>query len=115
MWNQSSELKCSGDEKSELVYLKSKTGAEKTEPWEKNTVGDVDVLKNNKITQMLLFKNIWNSFDAVYAIGNDKDLIIMWTEAEADKPGDWLKTEEVILNYFYRESRRVKEYVFEQD
>lgn len=53
---------------------------------------------------MLLFKNVWNNYDAIYAIDRNSKLLVMWSESEADKPGYWLKNV-VHLNYSEKISR----------
>ena len=41
-----------------------------------------------------LLKNVWNSLDALYALGA-RDLFVFWVEDEEGKPGDWQKKEHV--------------------
>lgn len=44
---------------------------------------------------MVLYKNIWESFDAIFAFEKDEGLILLWTEDETGAPGNWENPDQV--------------------
>lgn len=65
------------------MYYRRKKGGE-TKLWEGFRVAFIYVVK------MVMFKNIWRSFDALYASDYaSKSLVLMWPEDEKNMPGDW--------------------------
>ena len=50
--------------------------------WEETIITGV------KATGMVFYRNIWNSFDAVFAF-SEVNLTLMWAEDRDGKPGVW--------------------------
>ena len=44
---------------------------------------------------MVLYTNIWQSFEAIYAIAYASDLVVVWPENAKGEPGDWCDPEHV--------------------
>ena len=77
-----------GGDDYDLLLFKSSTES-KTEPWTGT------VLDKLNVTHMVLLKNIWKSYDAIFAIGLLESLCIFWLDVDVDAPKDWGNTDRV--------------------
>ena len=71
----------------QIRHYKSKLDQE-TNLWDETKLTEV------KAIGMVFYRNIWNSFDAVFAF-SDINLTVTWSEGRDRKPGDWQNVNQV--------------------